>query len=270
MKHYLSVCAVVRDEAPYLAEWITFHLLQGVEHFYLYLNDCKDKTWEILVPYINAGVVTETLIEGTKVQLPAYQQCLDAFGEDNEWIAFIDVDEFLHSTNYPLQTHLKTTEQFGSIGGVAARWWLYGSNGHKTQTDGLVIERFTKKARYPDKHVKSIIRPSLGGFVGKNPHSFRFPAGIFCVDTLLKKLPEEYAIMLGQTADNIRINHYHTKSKEEYMQRKRNPDVGSGVIHSRARLEEMFHAHDLNDIEDTYLKDNFAEQIKAKIKACGQ
>lgn len=31
---YLAVCAIFRDEAPYLAEWIEFHRLVGVEHFY--------------------------------------------------------------------------------------------------------------------------------------------------------------------------------------------------------------------------------------------
>ena len=33
---YLSICAVYRDEGPYLREWIEFHRLVGVERFYLY------------------------------------------------------------------------------------------------------------------------------------------------------------------------------------------------------------------------------------------
>ena len=36
MSTYLSICAIYRDEAPYLVEWIEFHRLVGVEHFYLY------------------------------------------------------------------------------------------------------------------------------------------------------------------------------------------------------------------------------------------
>ena len=35
---YLAVCAIYRDEAPYLREWIEFHRLVGVERFFLYDN----------------------------------------------------------------------------------------------------------------------------------------------------------------------------------------------------------------------------------------
>ena len=32
----LAVVAILKDEAPYLAEWLDYHLAAGVEHFYLY------------------------------------------------------------------------------------------------------------------------------------------------------------------------------------------------------------------------------------------
>jgi hypothetical protein len=32
---YLSICAMYRNEAPYLREWVAFHRLMGVERFYL-------------------------------------------------------------------------------------------------------------------------------------------------------------------------------------------------------------------------------------------
>ena len=267
MKHFLSICAVVRDEAPYLAEWIEFHKLQGVEHFYLYENESKDETADVIDLYVLAGVATHIPWPGTKIQLPAYQHCLDTYGEDNKWIAFLDCDEFLYAKHLSLPNFL-ADPLFSepAIGGVAARWRLFGSNGLVDQTDDLVINRFVSRARYPDKHVKSIVRPSSGAFTGKNPHSFRFPQGRYAVDEHGNKLSEEYGIMLGQTADRISINHYHTKSRAEYMKRKKNPDPGSGVIHSSRRLEEMFAAHDLNDIEDTYIRDKFAAQIKDKLK----
>jgi hypothetical protein len=42
IKHYLSICAIFKDEAPYLQEWIEFHRLLGVEKFYLYNNNSRD------------------------------------------------------------------------------------------------------------------------------------------------------------------------------------------------------------------------------------
>jgi hypothetical protein len=33
---YLAACTIYRDDAAYLTEWIEFHLLMGVERFFLY------------------------------------------------------------------------------------------------------------------------------------------------------------------------------------------------------------------------------------------
>ena len=49
---YLSLCAIVKNEAPYLPEWIEFYKLVGVEKFYIYDNDSTDNTKEVLKPYI--------------------------------------------------------------------------------------------------------------------------------------------------------------------------------------------------------------------------
>lgn len=41
----------------YLNEWILFHLLQGVERFYLYNNLSEDGYMMVLKKYIEEGVV---------------------------------------------------------------------------------------------------------------------------------------------------------------------------------------------------------------------
>lgn len=33
--YYLSVCAIFKNEGPILKEWIEYHLLVGVDHFFL-------------------------------------------------------------------------------------------------------------------------------------------------------------------------------------------------------------------------------------------
>ncbi len=58
----------------------------------------------------------------------------------------------------------------------------------------------------------------------------------------------------GGSAEILRVNHYHTKSKGEYFKRKlENPDAGTGRPYTRERVEEMFAAHDLNEVEDLSL-----------------
>jgi hypothetical protein len=64
-KYDLAICAIFQDEAPYLKEWIEFHRLVGVEHFYLYNHRSRDHYQEVLKPYILSGLVE--LIDKTKV-----------------------------------------------------------------------------------------------------------------------------------------------------------------------------------------------------------
>jgi hypothetical protein len=55
---YLSICAIFKDEAPYLAEWIEFHRHVGVERFLLYDNLSTDNGREVLEPWARTGIVT--------------------------------------------------------------------------------------------------------------------------------------------------------------------------------------------------------------------
>ena len=45
---YLSLCAIMKDESPYIREWLLFHLEVGVEHFYLYDNGITCGTAEVI------------------------------------------------------------------------------------------------------------------------------------------------------------------------------------------------------------------------------
>ncbi|MBQ6975183.1 MAG: glycosyltransferase family 2 protein [Selenomonadaceae bacterium] len=42
----LVVVTIVRDEAPYIKEWIDYHLLAGVNHFLIYDNESSDNLKE--------------------------------------------------------------------------------------------------------------------------------------------------------------------------------------------------------------------------------
>ena len=51
------MCAIYRDEAAYLREWVEFHRVVGVERFYLYDNHSVDDHRHALAPYIADGTV---------------------------------------------------------------------------------------------------------------------------------------------------------------------------------------------------------------------
>ena len=47
-KHGLSVVCAVKNEADDLLEWLHFHRLAGVDHFYLYDNESTDETRTVI------------------------------------------------------------------------------------------------------------------------------------------------------------------------------------------------------------------------------
>ncbi len=56
-EYRLSIGTIFKDEAKWMKEWIEYHLLIGVEHFFLYNNDSTDNYAEVLDPYIKKGIV---------------------------------------------------------------------------------------------------------------------------------------------------------------------------------------------------------------------
>lgn len=109
-KHQLSICSLFRNESKNLREWIEYHRLIGVDHFYLYENGSTDRYMKVLKPYINQKIVTivpwpnrVAKVEGEDLfkwslstQVIAYENAIIAYGKkETDWLVFLDVDEFL-------------------------------------------------------------------------------------------------------------------------------------------------------------------------------
>jgi hypothetical protein len=219
LRNYLSICAVYRDEGPYLAEWIEVHCLMGVERFFLYDNQSEDDHRQVLEPYIDDGTVVlhdggpEPVRAGG--QASRYERCLAEHGDESRWIAFLDLDEFLFSpTGNTLPAVLSDYEAWPAVG-VERAW--FGSSGHKTKPPGLVIENYTmrRSEREPRTSIKSIVDPSRTVSC-VNPHEFIYSDGL-AVDE--SRQPIRGVFTTTDTFERLRVNHYYTKSEEECAER---------------------------------------------------
>jgi hypothetical protein len=109
-KYTLSICALFKNEARYLKEWIEYHLLIGVDHFYLYNNNSSDRFYEVLRPYVDRGIVSliqwpdflksnreeDAYLWALGTQIPAYENAAKVKAIcETKWLAFLDVEEFL-------------------------------------------------------------------------------------------------------------------------------------------------------------------------------
>jgi hypothetical protein len=125
-----SICATFKDEASYLKEWIEYHLLVGVDHFFLYNVGSTDNFLKTLSPYIKKNIVTlvnwynwnqnreENAHEwALAVQIPAYENALKLLAlEKTKWMIFLDIHEFLVSpTEYKIPDLLKEYDAYCGI-----------------------------------------------------------------------------------------------------------------------------------------------------------
>ena len=94
----LLVISSMKDEAPYLLEWIAHHRAVGFTDFLIYTNDCSDGTDFMLDRLQERGIVrhkrTNVLRRG-----PQKSAFKDAIGTDEfataDWVYVTDADEFL-------------------------------------------------------------------------------------------------------------------------------------------------------------------------------
>jgi hypothetical protein len=213
---YLAVCAIYRDEASNLREWVAFHRLVGVERFFLYDNRSGDDHLTALAPFLEDGSVVLHDWPMWPGQLEAYEHCAREHAGDARWVAFIDVDEFLFSpTGRPVPEILAEYEQHVAVG---ANWANFGTSGHLTRPPGLVIENYLYRTNeeWINVHYKTIADPRRIERSG-NPHWFAYKGGDLAVDERHRPITgPPFSFTESVSFEKLRVNHYATKSDAEY------------------------------------------------------
>lgn len=221
----LSICAIMKNEASYVKEWIDYHRLVGVKRFYIYDNESEDNLREVLKPYIEQGIVVYKDHPGEKMQMPSYNDCVENYRDKTEWLAIIDADEFIVPTQKNSIPEFWKDYQYSC--GVGINWICFDSNNHKIKPQGGVLENYTRvhyDEQFPtNHHIKSIVRPNMVTVIS-NPHFAIYAGGRYAVTEKYEQISEAVnhskfplAILDKVSVDKIRINHYFSKSEEEYI-----------------------------------------------------
>ena len=139
----VAVCAIFKNEAPYLKEWIEFNHIVGVDHFFLYNNNSEDDYEEIVEPYVKKGLVTLAQWPKNQAQMECYNDCILKYSKRTQWLGFIDIDEFI----VPIEKNsiyeiLQPFEK--NRGAVKLYWKMFGTSGLlERDLNTLVTEKFT-------------------------------------------------------------------------------------------------------------------------------
>lgn len=265
MKILSATC--VRNEAPFLLEWIAYHRLIGVTDFVVFSNDCEDGTAEILDRLAGHGVVRHVRQQaesGKSVQWKALQALSqERTTKGHDWVLFSDVDEFpvIHTGDRRLPDAIAAMGD--TVEAIAIPWRLFGANGVASFHDLPVTAQFTRSAP-PDlfhpiagRFFKTLFRPEsflkAGVHRPKQRRSGTLPAW---ADGSGRLLPESFVAaddrlaLPGRTIgrDTIEMNHYSLKSAESFLVK-----VARGLANRQSKSIDLSYwiGRNFNAVENT-------------------
>ena len=200
-----ALVATVRNEGPFLLEWLAHYRAIGIKEFYIYTNNNTDGSIKLLHKLAEYGIVKLILNdisfdEGVNPQLKAYEHSFLLVPELRkfEWLFYLDVDEFFipgDQYNFQISNIIsairsKFSEKLPSC--VCYNWNWVGSGGAIRRSRKPVSERFVYSMAHPV--VKSLIRPSGVLPNIELPASWHIPAplpGSFAVNSTFEIIKVE-------------------------------------------------------------------------------
>jgi hypothetical protein len=217
----IAVCAIFKDESPYLLEWLAFHKMIGVDLFVLYDNSSTDGGGDLIRQSSFARNVTLIDWSDRPGQISAYRHFHANYAKAFTWAAFIDLDEFIMPVSGGSIRDILLRKAYESYSAIVLNWLIFGPSGHTKRPGGLVIENFTW--RIPDdaeanRHVKSLVRTKDLVSIGSTPHIFDC-SGPTC--NTRGEAVMSYAMQPTVCHGMMVINHYFTKSVEEWSLKRR-------------------------------------------------
>ena len=142
----ITAVTCVKNEGPFLLEWIAFNRLLGVTDFLFYSNDCSDGTDTLLEALAARGLVEHRAnpAKGRNYQMEALK---DARRRDtivsSDWVWVADVDEFLniHIGDHTIPALI---EACGDPAAISVNFQFFANDGVVGFKDKPVIAQFTR------------------------------------------------------------------------------------------------------------------------------
>lgn len=274
-KYRISICGIFKNEASFLKEWIEFHEMIGIEHFYLYNNNSEDSFMEVLQPYIDRGLVTLVDWPYDQAQIRAYQNFYETYRNETQWVSFLDIDEF-----FCPKYETTITEWLGKRDKypvLVIYWRMFGTSGKLNHNkEKLVLEQYSVSWDHlyhcgkclvntdydisvfdtSTHHLTRVKYPLFGGLF----YFTVFPAnqfGWFVFD------PIHFSHLYNESKCSIQINHYWSKAWNIYEKKRRMTDV---YFKENPKINmEYFYEHEHENRAVDYVIFRFLMKLKLKM-----
>lgn len=232
-----AIVTTMKNEGPFILEWLAYHRAIGVQDFLIYTNDCTDGTDTMLQMLQKKGLVQHRENPFRDTDLKPQHAALQAAEDepvirDADWAICMDVDEFIsiHTGDGTLDA---LYDAVGQANLISMTWRLFGNSDVHDYDDRFVIEQFTRCApefaRKPHQAwgFKTLFR-NLGIFKKLGVHR---PKGlkpqrweeIHWVNGSGREMPTQmFRNAWRSTAetygyDLVTLNHYAVRSAESFL-----------------------------------------------------
>ena len=245
----VTAVSMMKDEGPFVIEWVAHHLAIGFTDLVVYTNDCSDGTDDMLIRLEELGLChhrRNVIPQGIRPQPSAlnYAQDEPVVGQ-SDWVMVFDADEFL-SIKYGDGTldDLIAAAKAQNANGIVVTWRIFGSGGVVDWSRAPVTEQYLMAAPptwnkgwgvktlftfHPDYWKLGIHRPKM-----KTRHiKTEFPDQVKWLNGSGREM-EDYFKFRGWRSitrtvgyDWVQLNHYAVKSVDSYAIRKMRGNVNN-------------------------------------------
>jgi len=227
----ILLCTIAKKENKYIKEFIEHYKKMNIKKIIIYdNNDINGEVFQdILKNEIKNNFVKIMNYRGIKQpQAKALDNCYKIFNKKFNWIAFYDIDEFLQIRNFNDINDFLSLPRFKKCQSILINWKNFGDNDKLYYESKPLSERFPKpfylnKSKkysiYFRSAAKTIVRGGLKIEWGHLPHYLKNTINCRPDGTILKNYfsPPQYSVAY--------LNHYTTKSTEEYADKLNKGDV---------------------------------------------
>ena len=244
----VALCAIAKNENLYIREWVEWYKNLGISKIFLYDNNELDgeKFEEVINDYIESGFVevinrrgiiktVNSDKDGQTLQGLSFQDCFYNHYKEFDYMCFFDVDEYLEIYNkyYSLNEFL---HDFDEYDGIRVQWKMYGDNENIYYENKPILKRFKKESNSSyNRHVKQILNCNK-----KFDEELLFCAhGVFnkkynFVNVNKDPVKNVYMDLIAHNDLPVFLNHFYSKSTEEFFKRKYNkPSAVTGINNKR-------------------------------------
>lgn len=267
-RYFFTVCAVFKNEAVNMHEWISHYLLEGADHIFLVDNGSSDMFMTSVQPFIDSGQVTVMINHKQHAQQEILDHYILPILNVTEWMLNVDLDEIVYAVEGSTSEVLSTIPC--SIATISVPWKMFGSSGHKQHPSGSLVKNFQRRSSaMKSANFKAFFRSSVTTKFHIHNAEVRgetltLEIGTDCINNDGCVRAMHAGIMTA--ANVLQLNHYAIQSLQWFVKTKMSRGDATTAETDNVRTFGYFESYDAgsNQVEDAelYLKhQNFYDSL---------